>query len=504
MNEIFGYLATLPGTPAEQAWLQERLETLSEWESLVLTVEEIRSPPTTAAEAIRTLCFLESGMVISSAAGYEGLGEHKLHSMEGEIPEELAEYIDLRALGRQFEDEHLGLFIDHYYVAYPAETGTIQQNLFLPETGWSVKLKLASPTKPEGVWLRLPDYSALEAPGSIVGETGAAQRALQVESLDDCVLLEARCILPEAGNVIEQYDKISDLVQDGNNLGFILDEKGQGKPHFDELYAAALEYEDCRTLRYALDISQNLRCYEWVPCDGLKDFAVDHLRSRGVSEALIQSGVIDFKGYAEDLLETSGYMLTRNESGYVARNTRKFTFEYCTQEEADGLSTRHEGQPSSEEPAEEYVLPENILDEFPRLASLAARASPFERKQAELNIREALEGRGPEALRQLQAAMECEDCADLKAAAAIAEDLGRYDFIEVGSFQENAKKELMEKGLSEQVIGFCFDFDTYAAITHNFESIFHSTKTGLYVHFDYNAPRQVPQQEQSGMAGQSM
>ena len=42
MNESFGYLATLSGTPAEQAWLQERLETLSEWERLVLTAEKTR------------------------------------------------------------------------------------------------------------------------------------------------------------------------------------------------------------------------------------------------------------------------------------------------------------------------------------------------------------------------------------------------------------------------------------------------------------------------------
>ena len=34
------------------------------------------------------------------------------------------------------------------------------------------------------------------------------------------------------------------------------------------------------------------------------------------------------KSYAEDLLETSGYMLTGDESAYVTRNTRTFSYNY--------------------------------------------------------------------------------------------------------------------------------------------------------------------------------
>ena len=50
-------------------------------------------------------------------------------------------------------------------------------------------------------------------------------------------------------------------------------------------------------------------------------------------EELIQSGDIDLKAYAEDLLETSGYMEANDESGYLIRNAREFVREYTAQQQ---------------------------------------------------------------------------------------------------------------------------------------------------------------------------
>ena len=133
-----------------------------------------------------------------------------------------------------------------------------------------------------------------------------------------------------SGRSHKQYESITQLVRDGSNLGYILDERGQGLPHFEERFAAALEYEDCYDLRFALNISQNLHCYEWVSSDELEDFSASRLQSLGVSEKLIRFGFINLKGYAEDLLETSGYMLTDDKSGYICRNGQKFVYEYSS------------------------------------------------------------------------------------------------------------------------------------------------------------------------------
>ena len=329
----FDHLLELPGTPQERAWLEERLETLSVRESYVLAADSMRRPPETAAEAINSIQNL-SWCEIHPAGCYEELGRFSL-GQTSKLPEEVLPYIDFDHIGQQFENEHPGLFIGSCYVEYPKdppEPAYRGKNTPLPEDrDWSVKLKLASPTVPEGVWLRLPDYDGQMPEKS--GEVMLALEELRVKSLEDCTLLEARCILPEAGDLMKQYDSVTDLVRGGDNLGYVLDEQGQGDPHWLEKFAAALEYEGCRTLRFALDISQNLDCYEWVPCSGLEDFAARHLRSCGVSDELIHSGHIRLESYGSDLLETSGYMLTSSETGYLIRNSREFVREYTAQEQ---------------------------------------------------------------------------------------------------------------------------------------------------------------------------
>lgn len=104
--------------------------------------------------------------------------------------------------------------------------------------------------------------------------------------------------------------------------------RGQGEPYWLEKFAAALEYENCRTLKFALDIVQNLHCYEWIPREGMKEFAANNLRTCNVPEELIQSGNISLEDYAEDLLETSGYMEASGESGYLRRNGQQFIYEH--------------------------------------------------------------------------------------------------------------------------------------------------------------------------------
>ena len=195
-------------------------------------------------------------------------------------------------------------------------------------------MKLASSAVPEGVWLRLPDYSAMtDRPD----EVALALDELKTRSLENCMLLDVRCSLPELGNLMEQYDSALELVNDGSDLGYVLDEQGQGMPHFMERFAAALEFEHCRDLRLALDISQNLHCYEWVPHNGLKDFGRRKLLEAGVSEELLDSGCIDLEGYGADLLEEAGYVLTADESAYITRNNLEFLRDWSTPEEA-GLS----------------------------------------------------------------------------------------------------------------------------------------------------------------------
>lgn len=325
----FSGLPTLPGPPQYQAWVKERMETLSVRENYILTAALMRSPPRDAEEAVDCLNSLED-YDVSPAGSYEELGKFYLQYLK--VPKDILPHVDFEQLGQMYEDKHPGLFIGHCYVAYPKDPASpIRQENGLPllyDDGWSVKLKLASPAVPDGVWLRLPDYEPVNEFG--LGEINMVRRELRVDSLGECTLLEARCILPEVGDLMKQYSSIEELVGDGDSLGYVLAEKGQGEPHWLEKFAAALEYEGCRTLKFALDISQNLHCYEWISSEGLADFAANHLRDEGMPEELIQSGAIDLDSYANDLLETSGYMEASGETGYLIRNGREFIRDYTS------------------------------------------------------------------------------------------------------------------------------------------------------------------------------
>ena len=480
MSNEFGCLLTLPGAPDEQSYIQERLETLSVRENYVLAAAITQHPPVDMRDAVNHLRSLDDFEICFPAGSYAALGELSLRR-DKKLPEDVLPHVDLDRAGKQYEDAHPGLFVGSCYVCYPTHPSTpaLQENKLplLWDSDWSVKLKLASPTVPEGVWLRLPGHDGKLIEDS--DEVVLALHELKAETLENCTLLEAQCILPEAGNLMKQYYSITELVRDGDNLGCAMDEQGQGNPHWLEKFAAALEYENCRTLKFALDISQNLHCYEWISSEELAEFAAEHLRNEGVSEDTILSGCINLEEYAKDLLETSGYMEASGEIGYLLRNTQEFLYEFSA-------------------PGDNNFPQQDILTAFPFLEKLSHHASPEEAEAARRSIAESLSGRGQEGLRQLQAAMEYEDCASLGEAVEIAARLDSYEFIGIDSFQEDAKRDLLEKGLDERVIGMCFNLESYAAITHDFEDIYSSHDTGLYVHRN-NA---MSQPEQGGMTMQ--
>lgn len=329
MSNDFGYLLELPGAPDEQTYIKERLETLSIREGYALTAAATRHPPADISEAADLLHSLDDFDICFPAGSYKELGAFSLRQ-GGKILEDILPYVNLDQLGRQFEDKHPGLFVRSCYVRYPtcSPPPALRENKLplLWDSDWSVKLKLASPAVPEGVWLRLPGHD-----GKMVEESDEVVLALdelKAASLEDCTLLEARCILPEAGDLMTQYSSVTDLVRDGDNLGYVMDEQGQGEPHWMEKFAAALEYEDCRTLKFALDISQNLRCYEWIGREELDNFAVNHLWIEGVSEDVILSGCIDLEAYGKHLMKEFCYTQVSGERGYIRRNAQEFIYKY--------------------------------------------------------------------------------------------------------------------------------------------------------------------------------
>lgn len=191
-------------------------------------------------------------------------------------------------------------------------------NLPGPDYSWSLRLKLASSAVPEGVWLALPDYN--DVTDARPGEIRLALDALGVQTIRKCTLLEARCSLPGITGLEDAYrGRLEDLIYDGQNLGFILQEQNQGQKGFLQAYLWILEYEHCATLPAALDLAQNLNRYQVVRADQLQDMARMDLRVRlgCVDRAL--SGCIDLERYGLDLLRNKGYTMTEDGCAYIAR-----------------------------------------------------------------------------------------------------------------------------------------------------------------------------------------
>ncbi len=324
----FRYLAELPGTPQEQEWLRDRLETMSVKEGIILTAAVEEKPPSTAADAVNDCLGLSDHFIWAGAGDYKQLGEYYANNV-ALLPEAVQEYTDFEKLGQMYAENHPGRFSEGHYVEFhtgePYFHYDPETEVFPANTDWSVKIKLTSQAEPEGVWLRLPDFADGE-----VNEIALALDALKVQTVQECTIQDTRCVLSGVGNLMEQYTDAADLIYDGNELWLFLDNQYQGFPNYMEHLSAAMEYENCHDLRSALNIAQNIQCYEWIPRDKLIETAEKELRDLGVSEKIIQSGAIDLKAYGDDVLVNQGYRLTADESAYIARNSREFVCKYTT------------------------------------------------------------------------------------------------------------------------------------------------------------------------------
>lgn len=319
MNEYADSLLKLPGTEEERDWLEERLETLSVKESIVLVAAVERSPPATMEDAVNCLLSLNEYDVYP-AGSYEQLGEFYLR--EQCVSQEQRPYFDKAALGQWYEDEHPGLFVGGCYVAYPGQKiYNIYDGEYFPEGAealdWSVRLKLASERVPEGVWVKLPDR---EENTGRPDEIRLALDELKVKTIDECTLLDARCVLPIPCDLVSQYEDIKDLMYDGDSLGLFFDAHRNDSPEILDKFLAVLEFEGCRRLDEAVRISEGLDNYDFVTVDTFMDKIADDLSRQSWAQAGDGvKGCFRYSDYAAALAEQQGYSITGDEEFYIRK-----------------------------------------------------------------------------------------------------------------------------------------------------------------------------------------
>lgn len=337
MKKLDNLLDSLEKNKDELEFLEERLGQMSVRESYILEGALELNEIGTAADLINLTEQLYRFEYYHKARDDRSLGEYVARHKEN-ASDEVLRFIKLEKLGREYHEDYQGVFTDKGYVI---QRGIIRQiydgtNINeLSQGDWAVKLKLSSKDKPEGVWINLPDY---EISSGQPDELALALESLGLENINKAKLEDAKCILPNIHYLKEQYESLEELVQDGNNLGYILDEPQEDRKFFMEHFHSAMELEECIRLDYAIDISQNLDCYDYLPktanLERYGRFVAD--RDKIVREGTILGENFDYLAYAKADIEKEE--MVPSSYGFIKRNDRKFKYQFSEKPDSSTLS----------------------------------------------------------------------------------------------------------------------------------------------------------------------
>lgn len=317
----------LEGTEEEKAYLDRRFNEMSVKEQYVLEGAIQIIGIYTAADMINLTEQLSSFDFYYKATDEKSLGEYVAKHKE-DASDEILPFINTEKLGTEYHDDFEGAFTNE---GYTIERKTVKQiydgsNLDkLTGDNWTIKIKVGSKKYPEGLWINLPDYGSFTLEPD---ELDIALDVLGLEKWDEGNLLDAKCIFPNITELKNQYDSIEELIESGNNLGYACDEQDQGKDFYMEHLESAMEIEGCSRLDFALDISQNLDCYDFVPkgANFEKYGRIMAEKHDIVKPDSILGENFDYVKYAMAVIEKEE--LEPCKHGFIKRNEEKFYYEF--------------------------------------------------------------------------------------------------------------------------------------------------------------------------------
>lgn len=259
-------------TGEENSWLLRQTDLMSEKEKILFNGAMELQRPQTMAQVINLAAQLDCFEALYPAGNRRELGRFVAKHMREEYGE--FSHLSKKDVGAIYQKGRFGAFVPintcegrGAYVTQETPLRPLYDGENLEELmreDYRVRFRLSSPDCPEGVWVCLPDHSGVNE--GLPDELAIALDSLDAVDLEECTLLEVQCALPGLSDITSQYEgDLDKLIRDGNNLGFVLEEQWQGAPHAMEQFLAALEYEDCTRLDAALDISQNLDCFDFFP-----------------------------------------------------------------------------------------------------------------------------------------------------------------------------------------------------------------------------------------------
>ncbi len=322
------------------------LAELSEYERVKLEGAVALTGCRTISDCQTLMYNLDCFELTPNAGDYESLGRHMSEKVLAdalkEIPPELMAHFSYELLGQLKFDDDRSVFVRGHLVRDTERPRSHLESIG-DHLAYALKMRLCSDANPDGVWLKFPMPCDEEFPNDITKESSevlVAMAALKVDSIDECRAVECvseysslnRCLNAHAGLPLK------DLLWKAQTFGYAEGELGANGRMPYKTFAAAMEYEDCSDIDMAVDITQNLRCYDFAP--DAESYARNYLERKGVDQML--ASCFDLKAIGEKLAEQSNARATAH--GLIARNGNDFVFDYYqpkpTQQEQEMIEIR--------------------------------------------------------------------------------------------------------------------------------------------------------------------
>jgi hypothetical protein len=328
----------------ELNFLAQRLSDLSELERRTFAGAVQLEGCKTPAECINLTYSLYSYIytVHPHISNEEDLGRcyaSGLISQFKNMPPEIMKHLNYEELGRHIFQSDTAVFAGGHYIKRCAlnhiepYSGTLIPDSRKTDTCF-MKIRLVSEKDPDGTWLKFPQEGFVEEPGNFENnkEILAALEKLHVSDLSECSISRCVCSVPSLERCIETHQDLplKDFIWKANNAAVGIEETSEGGEGLVEKCYAALEYENCSDLDLAADISQNLRCYEFLPdqCADLKTYGQLMLAKHYhlTDESLITC--FDLEAVGKELMKAVGAVSTRY--GIISRTDEPFLYDFSS------------------------------------------------------------------------------------------------------------------------------------------------------------------------------
>ena len=326
---LFDLLDGFEMTKSEYDWLERRFENMTVKEALLFRGAMQIERPEKTCDVMQVINQPDHYELFYGPGDDAGLGRFVMEQIKRPASPTRA-YLNPAKVGAAYRQRVESVFCDGHFIKISSLTVPLLDSGLTqyPDKGdYGIRVKLASRSNMNGVWVGFPDTSEY-MDSSRPDELLLALDALEAETLTECIAVDVDCCLPQLRDILSQYDSAAELIRHAIDFGYVWAEQGQGEPRWLDKWQAVMELEDCHQLDYALDLAQNLHCYNFMPRDmEVAEYGRLLAKQDGVypNDALLAE-CFDAEGYANQKMKNLG--LSAAEHGYVSWNGSEILYEY--------------------------------------------------------------------------------------------------------------------------------------------------------------------------------